>query len=482
MLFVTLIAMFGRSAQLFSPYNYFFQVEQGIEYQVTKSIVVDHNIVLTAHQGGLGTFSKGPGFNYLLILPFLIANGDPFGGRVFMFIISILTVSLAFILVHRMFGLTTALLISILLAISPNLKDYAGAISPPFVVPLLMVSFLFFLFKSLERQYIYIPFLIFTASLMIHFEMAVAGILLTMLFIFGVFCFLKKYIPYKYFFFSLGAFLLSISSILIFDILNNFVNTKGVLDMFTAVYPDKTFVSTTLGELLQSRFIPFSWNFISTFSPNIFIWPIVLLVMLVGIYSILLDKKITSVKKKYVIALVTIPLFTWFALLLYPGTVVNQWWIIDLTVIYCFLFGIILHYFLQRKYLRILAIFILSVLFLAFFQRSFRLYTTQFSYPPDNYIKELSPINYVYQDAKGKPFGISILSNSTHQQYDYLIWWVGKTRYDYEPYKEKRGLFYTIIDPTISTSFNNDQSTQPGILIDTKKLNNGFIIEKRMIK
>ena len=128
LILITFIAIFPRLMQLYNASNYYFLGEQGVEYQVTKSIVVDHKIVLTAHQGGFGDFQKPSGFNYLLAIPFIVGGGDPFAGRTMMFLLSLLTVSLGFILIYRMFGLRTAILTSFLMAISPNLKDYIGGI------------------------------------------------------------------------------------------------------------------------------------------------------------------------------------------------------------------------------------------------------------------------------------------------------------------------------------------------------------------
>lgn len=482
LLFITLIAIFPRAAEVFNPYNYFFEPEQGTEYLVTKSIVIDHQVVLTAHQGGFGGFSKGPGFNYLLTIPFVLAKGDPFGGRLFMLIISVLTVPLAFAFSNRMFGLRTASLISLLLAISPNLKNYAGSISPPFVIPFLTVLFIYFLFKAFNRQNKFIPLLALIVGLMAHFEMAAAGILFSLLILTVLTCLIKKTIPYRSYFFSACFFALPILPILYFDITHNFVNTKGVIKMLEMSKPQ---ISWILSNIFINRFDVFSWNFISTFSPNIIIWFFVLILILLGIYCFTNDRKLPLKERVFVLYLGLIPIITFLCLLIYPGNAVNQWWITYLTVIYCFLLGIFLNYFWGKSKFKLLVIALIFILSIAFIKRTLFIYKTQFIYPPINYIKEVSSIEYIFDDAKEKHFGILVFAKRDQASYDYLIWWLGNTKYKYQPYRTKKGLYYIIIEPNYYPLLNAPStlnSLQSGILLETKQLPNGFIIEKRLVE
>ena len=477
LIIITAIAVFPRVIEVFNPYNYFFDPEQGVEYMVTKSIVIDHKVVLTAWQGGLGTFSKGPGFNYLLAIPFILAQGDPFGGRIFMLIISILTVPLAFIFANRMLGLRTATIISFLLAISPNLKDYAGGISPPFVIPLLTVFFIYFLFEALHGNKKFIPFLVFVVGLMTHFEMAAAEVLLVLLILTGFICLIKKTIPYRYYLLSIAAFALSIFPLIIFDLTHNFYNVKGILNMFNAGSTQTSnYMSSGIGNLFANRISVFGWNFVSTFSPNLIIWVIVLAVMLTGIFQIIKDKKLMQEKKTFVLYLALIPVFSFLSLMIYPGNTINQWWIVYLTVIYCFLLGTVLNYLWGKNKLRLLIIFVLSILSIAFFNRTLFIYRTQYVYAPATYIKEDQAIKFIFKEAKGNQFGIVVLSSRPQQNYDYLIWWNGE-KYSYQPYRTPKKTYYVIIEPNLIYETNST----PGKLIMTTRLSDGFTIEKRLV-
>lgn len=474
---ISVIAIFPRAAEVFNPYNYFFDPEQGTEYLVTKSIVVDHQAVLTAHQGGFGSFSKGPAFNYLLVIPFILAEGNPFGGRLMMLVISVLTVPLAFVFANRMLGLRTASLISFLLAVSPSLKDYAGAISPPFVIPLLTVFFIYFLYKSLQGEFKNIPLLIFTVGLMTHFEMAAAGILLTLLMLTGFVCVVKKTIPYRYYFLSAGLFLLSILPLVVFDILNNFQNIRGVIRMISAGKENALAqMGTSIGNIFGTRLNVFGWSFISTFSPNLFVWVSLLILLLLGLLLIVRNKNIKHNQKVFISYLTFVPFFTFIVLMIYPGNVVNQWWIMDLTVIYCFLLGFVLDYFWKMNKLRVLVFMVVFILSIAFIKRTLFIYKTQFAYPPTTYIKEDQAIKYIFENSKGKPFGIVVLSARTQENYDYLIWWNGR-KYGYQPDRTPKKIYYVIIEPHLIYPL----SKTPGNLIETKQLTNGFTIEQRLV-
>lgn len=476
---ITVIAIFPRAVEVFNPYNYFFDPEQGVEYLVTKSIVIDHKVVLTAWQGGFGTFSKGPGFNYLLTIPFVLMDGNPFGGRLFMLIISILTVSLAFIFANRMFSLRTASLIGFLLAISPNLKDYAGGISPPFVIPLLTVFFIYFLFKVFHGNKKFIPLMAFIVGLMTHFEMAAAGILSGLLILTAFYCLIKKTVPYRYYLLSIGSFALAIFPLIIFDLTHNFYNVKGVLQMLdVSKNQTSNHLSSSLGALVSNRIDVFGWNFISTFSPNLIIWAFVLTILLLGMFLLAKDRITPRVEKMFVFYLTIIPIFSFFSLMIYPGAAINQWWFIYLNVIYCFLLGIVLNYLWGKNRFRFLIIFILFILSLAFFNRTLFLYRTQYIYSPGTYIKEDQAIKYIFSKSKTEPFGIVVLSaRPPKENYDYLIWWDGK-KYGYQPYRIPKKTYYVIIEPNLIYSINQT----PGILLESKRLINGFTVEKRFVE
>jgi hypothetical protein len=126
--------------------------------------------------------------------------------------------------------------------------------------------------------------------------------------------------------------------------------------------------------------------------------------------------------------------------------------------------------------IKIPIIILLVILTLAFVNRTYYIYKTQFSFPPGSFIQEEKPIKYIFENAKNKNFGITVLSNFPQQNYDYLIWWYGE-RYKYQPFRTQKGTYYAIIEPKLIYS----STLLSGKLINSYKFDNKFIVEKRQI-
>lgn len=480
--FIIVIAIFPRAAQIFSSNNYYFGSEQAVEYLITKDIVVDHKVVLVALQGGFGDILKPAGFNYLLAVPFILADGNPFGGRIFMFLISILTIITAFVFFNRMFGLKISFLVSFLLAISPNLKDYVGSVSTPSLIPFLTILLLYCIFKAFNGKKEYIPIILFTVGLMAHFEMAVSGILSAFFILTAIFCVIKKVnIKPRYYFFSIIMYVIPFIPILLFDTYNNFHNIKGVIKLISAggeTSAKHSFSSILI--ILQNRIEIFGWDYVSSFSSNPLLWIPILFVIVYGMYLLIKNKKNKFTHKSYLLYIATIPLFTFIFTLFYPSQSIHQWWLGNLNIIYYLLLGLSLNYLWKNNYLKLFIILMFFLLSLAFINRTYFIYKTQFAFPPNTYIKEEGVIDYIFKDARNKPFGISVFTTGSKKTYEYLIWWKRNKIYHYQPYSQKKELYYNLYDPSYvniytknkQKSFVNDKN------IKIIKLPYGYIIEK----
>src|SRR3990172_10086855 len=92
---IVIITAAPRMVEILSG-NYLFGFDQGLFFQDVKKIVVDHKLTLIgSFTGGQGGLFQGPGWYYLLSIPFFLTNGDPMGAMVLMFIIGLLTVALS---------------------------------------------------------------------------------------------------------------------------------------------------------------------------------------------------------------------------------------------------------------------------------------------------------------------------------------------------------------------------------------------------
>jgi len=96
-----------------------------------------------------------------------------------------------------------------------------------------------------------------------------------------------------------------------------------------------------------------------------------------------------------------------------------------------------------------------------------------------------SIIDFVYIDAKGKPFSVFVFMPSVYTHpFDYLFKTYGKKTYGYIPGNTKEGLSYLIIIPDTSQPWRHkgwlETVVQGGNTIWKKTMLNGVIVEKRM--
>lgn len=474
------ISLVPRGIELLSSSNYFGS-EQGMEYLITKEIFVDYKIVLVAPQGSFGDILKPAGFNYLLGIPFVIASGNPFGGRIFMFAISMLTIMVAIVLTRRMFGYTTSFFICFFLAISSNLSHLAGRIYTPAFIPILIILLLFAIFKAIKGDSRFIFFSAFTIGLTSHFEMATAGKLGVMFFIVLIYLAITNRISTRHVLMSFLVFLIPLMPMIVYDLSHNFQNINGILKMFSAgIDHTAEFSSSKFMIIIMNRIDVFRWNFISTFSPHFIIWTIILTWIIVGSYIYINKTKKYSPQKIVAISLFILPIASFFLLIFYPGNIV-QWWLLELVIGYCFLLGIIFGVFWRKKYARSLIILTLIILFASFFNRTYTLYTREFTYPLslDLYVREIGPIRFIFEDAQGRPIDLKIFSRNSKSNYEYLLWWYRKKNYPQSVFGKDEKITYSLVEQESinSLAYKKYVNNNNKILLNTK-LFGGFIVQK----
>lgn len=475
---VFIFALVPRFIQLFNIHN-FFGSEQGLDYLITKNIVIDHHILLTGGEvGGIGGFSKGAFWNYLLSIPFILAKGDPFGGKVFMFIISMATVVASFFITRKFFNLTSALIVSFFLAMSPYLLYQSGNIWPPFATPILIALLIYLFLKFFNGEKKYLLFSFFIIGLISHFEVAISAVLIVQFLIIAIIALFKKYISIRIFLLSIFAFLLTLLPIFIFDISHNFYNTKGVLKMFQTPTKHKSSIN-----IFEDRIQTFSWNFQSTLTPHRIVSPILFIFLYLGAFFYLKDIKNKWRNKILVSYFLISPIFSFILFLFYPG-IMSAWWLIYLTVFYCFLFGILAGYFMQKKYLNIIIAVLFLSLLKAFLWNTFVAYKSDFYFPQKtNIIAQIEPIDFIYKDANKLPFKVLFLRSTSVKtdDLDYLLWWRGQ---GHRPISGKSKLLYAVIEKDKNkslASFKNSLEKINGNLIETKELGN-YVVEKYVLK
>ena len=484
---ILMYAALPRGIELLNG-NYLFGYDQGEHFQAVKKIVVDHDLTLIGTQvGGAGGFFQGPGWYYLLAIPFFFTGGDPYGAMALMFILGMLTVFFVYYFGNKMFGQWAGIIISLLVAISPTIIAQSRFIWPPFPIYLLSVFFLFFLYRTFQKCVKFFPLATFVVGLMAHFEIATAALFFGQIILLSPFLLLKKIISFRYFIFGVFSFILPFTPLIIFDLRHNFLISKGMVGFFTK-NQDLGHQVTYLYfmKMLENHYYTFKYNFISVFSPDI-LHAVIFVLLVVGTIIIVGNKKYSFAKRMFVFYLAVSPILFFIISMFYIWPMWD-WWIRHLQIYYIFLLGIVLVVLWQSIISKVIILIFIVVFLITSINNTINLYKHDFNdYGGTNKIKgKLQAIDYIYQDAKGEPFGVLIFSPPIYTYpYDYLFWWYGEKKYHYIPHNEKKGTFYLLIegDPHQPWTYRGWMETvvKTGKIVETKTLSpSGFIIQKRI--
>lgn len=428
---ILLLGLTARLGMLFSTSDYFLH-EQGELYLITKGIVLNHNFPLISPEvGGVGNFSKGPLFSYFFIIPFIFFHGDPFGGRVLMFLISFLTLPIVYYCMQKMFGVKEALAATFLWSISPFFITFSGNIFSPYVIPLLAMIYFLSLYFILRRNFYFFLLASFCLSLMTHFEI-VSAVSLGITFAFITIYFLiTKRLSIKIFFLTILFFFLPLISVIVYDLTHHFENMKGILALLTYTSKKAAVIKTySFSMLFSNRIDTFLWSFLGTFSPQKIISSIVCISIIYIGFLYIKDKTIEHPKKTFLILLLIQPLITFSFLLCYKSNIFS-WWIIELSDIYIILLSILSVYAWKKLQMQYGVIVLFSVLFMAFLSRTITLFKTSVRTSSISYIHQLIPLQYIFQEANNHNFHIEVhTTRPSTKDYEYLSWWLATDKYN----------------------------------------------------
>ncbi|MDO8659091.1 MAG: hypothetical protein Q7K54_00650 [Candidatus Parcubacteria bacterium] len=482
LLTIVILGSIPRSIEIISG-NYLFGYDQGVFFQAVKEIVVNHKFTLIGTEVGGGGFFQGPGWYYLLSVPFYLWKGDPYGGMMLMLASGILTVIFSVICGRKMFDVGTALAIGFFVAISPAIIAQSRFIWPPFIISLLSVFFIFFLYNIFKGAGKFFILLTFIVGLMFHFEIATGATLLLQLLIISPLLFFKKIVSLKFFIFGLLSFLSTQISLFIFDLRHDFLNIKGIINLFMNGKGDS---SIDRINLIANHVGVFKSNFLSSFQMADLLWPFLFVILAIGLISYLRDKKNSKAKKWLVLYLATSPITLFTVFIFYPSTI-WEWWILELIIFYCFLFGVILIHLFRNKLMRVFVVGICLISFLSFVNKTIFFYKNDFNdFGGVHKIKgKIEAIDYIYKDAGKREFSIIIFTPPVYTYaYDYLIWWHGSKNYGYVPHKEKKNIFYLLMEPDPSKLWSYEgwleTIIKTGTILETRELSSGFVVQKRV--
>lgn len=488
LLFCILLGIVSRSVEVINK-NYIWGFDHGRDYFLTKEIAVDHNLRLIGTPLGAGSAGfqgvfHGPGYYYFLAIPFLIYDGDPYGGVVLMFVFGIASLAMGFILGKKLFGISGGLVLATLIAISPPLISQSRSIwnsHPSTLFILLSLYFTHAMFLEKKNSHIFLAS--FFAAFVYNFEFAVAVPMCVSLLIYSIYYFRANFKRYLY---LAAGFLVGLIPMIIFEIRHGFSAITGMISyVFSSnkATHDLTFIENAIDHLNS-----FLYGFINTFpSQNIFTAQSLSIVLGVILLFVLRGEK---GRIKSLIHFMLLSIIVTFLIFLMLRNAVYFYYLLHLTVFYI----VIMTYVVMMLYkMRSLLSAFLLFIFCFFLLVSIPKYLAMINYDLYDYGGDAKirgktdAIDFIYKDANGEEFGLLVFTPPVYTYpYDYLVEWYGKNRYNYIPHKEKKGNFYLLmeVDPSKPWSRNGWLETviKTGDIVYEKKLDSGLIVQKRFQK
>ncbi len=486
-----LILGFGLRAQELISHNFLFLLDQGRDMIAVKSILYDHHITLIGPSTSLRGVFQGPLWYYLLALSTGIIGGDPWGGIALMFVISMSVLVVIYFWMKELFGEKAALITLFLFAVSPEAAAAATYAWNPHPMWILVVVYIFTFYSVIYKSSKFNILLWPAIGLMFHFQTALAVFILLASVIY-ILMFERKIILNKNFIIGISLLLLTFLPQVIFDVRHNFLMSRSVISLFTGSERGLFVGGEENGyvHLIKDHFSSLYNNFRSAFMndgiakyvPDLFIALIVS-----SIFFVKKTKNKFSKKESNLILLICKLLLIIFLLtLIYPFPL-RYWFLTGFQSFYLIILGILLSKLLANRLGKLAVIVLFIVLTFYSWQRINALY---FNPPNDGGAEKikgkLSAIDYVYKNSKEKSFGLLVFTPSVYTYaYDYLVWWYGLRKYDYMPYKDKKGTFYLLIEPDHSKPWSYrgwlETVIKTGNVLKETTLPTGLIIQKRAI-
>ncbi len=468
-------------------HNFLFLLDQGRDMLAVKGIVYDHHLTLIGPYTSLQGVFQGPLWYYLLSIPTFIFNGDPWGAVVLMFVISISVLLIVYFWMKYLFEGKIALFALFLFAISPEAIAAATYAWNPHPMWLLLVLYIFSIYSINQKNIKFHLLLWPIIFLMFHFQTALA-VFIFLSTILYLLLFERSKLRNKFLLIGFVCGLFLFLPQIIFDLRHDFLMTNSVLKLITG---------ENQGLLVGGEKRIFGLGNLNAFYANyksgllhkdyLAILPQAVL-FLFGFY-LLCNKRFKLSNKKetdFIFVIIKVVFIVLCLSLFYPFPI-RYWFLTGFQSFYLLALAVIIGSVWKYLPFKIILSIVICISLFYSANKIYDLYTNP-DYGGVAKIKgKVDSIKYVYKDADSKSFSVFVFAPPVYtDNYDYLIWWLGKTKYGYIPKEEKSGTFYLIMEPDPGKPWSYkgwlETVIKSGEVLETKELPSGIIIQKRYDK
>lgn len=488
---VIFLSLFPRSIEVLNQ-NPIFGFDQGRDYLIAKSIVEDRKLTLIGAEIGSGSAAingifQGPFYYYFLSIAYLFSNGNPNTPILFMLILSLITIAFSFYLGKKLFGIYGGLTTALLIAVSPSLITQARFAWAPYPESIFILLSFYLSYYFYERNKAKIFLAAFLAGFVYNFEFAVAVPLCLGLLLYAIYIFRKNIVCYC---FLLLGFFVAFSPMILFEIRHSFMGIRGFIGYMVSDKSNIVSFYPSAQSLISDHWSSFLYNVSNTFPQGGFLPPAIILGFLLIFSAYLLMREKNHNLKTFIIFLILFFPINFLVFYFLKNTV-WEYYLTDLNFAYIFILSYLLYASFKNKSYKIFIAVGIFILFLILFGAINSIKISLYDYKDYGGTAKLKgkvdAIDYIYKDANGKPFGFFAFSPPIYiYPYDYLLSWESERKYNYVPYREKKGTFYLLIEPDVNKPWSYkgwlETVIKSGTIIKTVTLPSGFIIQKRVIK
>lgn len=494
LLFLVFTLAFFLRTHLFFQGDFYYLVDQSRDLLLTESIVQDHKLTLIGPRTGIGGIFHGPLWIYMITPFFATAQGDPFWTLVPLFtLISMAIVVTGFVVGAKLYGKWMGLLFAFFLSISAPLVETVPFTTNAQVTPLVFLLYLFSIIQYLRGKENYLIFALFFIGLGIQFESAFAVLWIPLTLI--ALILRKKFPKIKTLVFGIGAFVLAVSTFILFDVRHQFLMTSAAFRLlFTPTkplpgyeqYSDIAFrINDRIASLWTSLFTPL-------FSDNLATSTLLLIILALGIFFLAQKyfgkKKAGESDKEYAFILLS-PLLIYGIYIVYPLPLWEHY-LLPISILSIFVLALsIQRIFTKGNPFKGLVALLLFLMLLSPLSWIVTAYQTPYVTRSDgSYKNQLEVATWVLNDAKKQPAGYFVYNSGilTYNM-DYLFSWLSRKEGVSPLSNQKQPVTYLILYPANVNDENahnfwkkNVVKTN-GTVIESKKFSSGIIVEKLAI-
>jgi len=443
--------------------NYLFGFDIGRDMLVARSLVETHKWTLIGAQIGSGSAGidgifQGPGYYYLLAVPYLLFHGDPYGTMLMMFLFGVVTLVAAYWTMQHMFDEWTAIVALYLVAISPLLVSQSRFMWAPHPASLLIVLSLFFTYMISRHPRLFGPLAVLATGLIYHFEFAMTIPMMIALFLAMPFIYRIKDV--KTYVYSAATAIFVFIPFIVFEARHGFMAVKSI---FAYTAPQQSIGIDVWVTRALDHFPPYVANARNSFVIERGLLPESAFTILVAVLFaalIFCAWKVKNMTQRMFFRFLLLLLVVSYGVLLFLNNSVWDYYLVHAHFIFIYLFAYCFIYScrsMQKSLWSKIAFVFLAIYLVSMSVAS--VWRMMISYRYDYHdiggvekiIGKKAAVDYVYADAEGKPFSeFTFMAPIYTYPYDYLFQTYGKKKYGYIPGTVKKGLVYLIIEPDSS--------------------------------